>query len=280
SRYDAPTRENVVDFLAFDPLNPSSILSCVQRARENARSVRDALSSDTWQQINRFSLFVSRSTSIGPAGRELRDFLAEVKLLSHLVSGTADNTMSHGEAWDFLQVGRLLERADNTSRLLDVKYFLLLPSPDDVGSHVDEMQWSFVLRSASALEMYRKRHGRLSPTSIIDFLLLDPEFPRAALFCLIHAEHSLRALSGGLSGRFQNAAEQRLGRLRSELAYAQVHEIIAGGLHEFLDSFQAKLNDIGDAIDRTFFALQPVSASENGATWKAASDFLPRHQGQ
>jgi uncharacterized alpha-E superfamily protein len=279
-RFETATRDNVIFFLAFDPDNPSSILSCLRTARENARSVRDVLSSEVWEQINRFYLFVTQTAAAGRALRDTYHFLSEVKLLSNLIGGLADNTMSHGEAWHFLQLGRLLERSDNTSRLLDVKYFLLLPSPDDVGSAVDEMQWSILLRSGSALEMYRKRHGRIEPENVVEFLLLDTEFPRSALFCLVNAERSLRGISGGPAGRFQNPAEQQLGRLRSELAYAQVSEIIAEGLHEFLDGYQSKLNAVGAAIESTFFALRPVSGQASGPKRKSRSDVLSGNQSQ
>jgi uncharacterized alpha-E superfamily protein len=158
----------------------------------------------------------------------------------------------------------LLERADKTSRILDVKYFLLLPSDADVGTPVDDIQWAAVLKSASAFEMYRKRFRRLHPERVADFLILDREFPRAMHYCLVCAEESLHTISGAPSGTFQNPAEQRLGRLRSELDYAQIDEILAHGLHEFLDAFQAKLNQVGDAITATFFGLSPLGETVVG----------------
>jgi uncharacterized alpha-E superfamily protein len=206
-----------------------------------------------------------------------------VKLLSHLVSGVADNTMTHDEAWHFFQLGRILERADNTSRLLDMKYFLLLPSVEQVGGAVDELQWSALLRSASAFEMYRKRYGPLSPEHVIDFLMLDTAFPRAILFCLIHGDESVRAISGSAPGIFRNEVERRLGRLRSELAYAQASEIIASGLHEFCDNFQSRLNEVGNAITATFFTQQPaseVAAPPTSMESRSASDVLPGYQRQ
>jgi uncharacterized alpha-E superfamily protein len=259
ARYDSPTRENVIEYLASDPQNGSSILSCLQKARENARSIREVISSEMWEQINRFYLTVSNGAARRRPILDSFQFFSEVKLHSQVVAGVADNTMSHGDAWHFFQLGRYLERADNTSRLLDVKYFLLLPSPEDVGGAIDEMQWSIVLRSASAFEMYRKRHGRIGPEQVIDFLLVETEFPRAILYCLMRAEDSLQAVSGSSGMRFGNQAQQLLGRVRSELSYGQANEIIATGLHEYLDGLQAKLNAIGGAIAETFFA-PPVSA--------------------
>jgi uncharacterized alpha-E superfamily protein len=166
--------------------------------------------------------------------------------------------MTHGEAWHFCQLGRMIERADKTSRILDVKYFILLPKPTDVGTPYDDVQWLALLRSASALEMYRQRHGRISPVNVVKFLVLDKEFPRAVLHCLTRANESLHAISGTPPGSFSNSAEQRLGQLRAELAYTQAEEVISGGLHEFIDDFQKRLNNVGEAVYESFFAKRPL----------------------
>ena len=214
-----------------------------------------------WEQVNRYYLTVSNGATRRRPIVDPYQFFSEVKLLAQQVSGVSDNTMSHDQAWHFFQMGRLLERADNTSRLLDVKYFLLLPSVEDVGGPVDEMQWSILLRSASAFEMYRKRYGRIEPHDVVEFLLLDKEFPRAIFFCVDLAEEFLRAISGVEPGRFSNPAEQRLGLLRSELAYGQAYDILAAGLHQFLDGLQTKLNAVGSAINDTYFALRTAKGA-------------------
>lgn len=262
ARYgSAATKDNVVRFLTFDTQNPNSIFSCVRAARENARSVREIISSEMWEQVNTFYLMVHAPDSAQRARESPHSFFTEVKVASHLLSGLTEATMSHGEAWHFCRLGRLLERADKTSRLLDVKYFLLLPKASDVGTPFDDIQWAAVLRSTSALEMYRKRYGRIAPDRVADFLLLDREFPRAVHYCLIKAEESLHAITDTPPGTFRNPAEQRLGQLRSELGYARVDDILAEGLHEFLDGLQIKLNLVGDAIFDTFFALRPVGVA-------------------
>ncbi len=167
--------------------------------------------------------------------------------------------MTHGEAWHFSRLGRMLERADKSTRLLDVKYFILLPSVDHVGLSVDDIQWGAILRSASAFEMYRQKYGVILPDRIAEFLLLDREFPRAVLHGLNRAEESLRAITGSREGTFQNVPEQLLGQLRSDLSYARIDEIIAAGLHEFLDRCQWRMNGIGDAVYDAFFSLHPVA---------------------
>lgn len=260
-RYQKATKENVIHFLAADTTNPHSVLSCLTAARENARSVREIISSEMWEQVNRYYLMVKQAVTSGLTTRDPHSFFSEVKSASHLLAGITDATMSHGEGWHFGRLGRLFERADKTSRILDVKYFILLPSVADVGSPFDNIQWSALLKSASALEMYRKQYGRISPDHVAEFLILNPNFPRAIRYCLIKAEDSLCAICGSEYGISKNLAEKRLGRLRSELDYADLREITSMGLHEFLDRFQTKLNHVDDAVYETFFAIRPVETA-------------------
>src|SRR6185437_14354032 len=135
------------------------------------------------------------AASNGLSSGNLHAFWADVKANSHLFLGITDATMSHGEGWHFARLGRLLERADKTSRILDVKYFMLLPTATEVGTPFDIIQWSALLKSASALEMYYKRFGRIVPNDVAAFLILDPTFPRAIRYCLIKGEDSLHAIS-------------------------------------------------------------------------------------
>ncbi len=260
--YGEPNQHDTIEFLTFDDRNPNSILSCLRAARENARTVREMISSSMWEELNKFYLMVRSAKTAGDITESAYDFFKQVKLSSHLLEGITVATMSHGEAWHFARMGRLIERADKTSRILDVKYYVLLPSASAVGTPLDTVQWSALLESASALEMYRKRFGRIKPVNVADFLILDREFPRAIHFCLLKAEESLLEITGGQRGRFGTLAEKRLGRLRSELDYAQIGEIIDQGLHEFIDSFQVQLNKVGDAIFETFFAPRPVGRGQ------------------
>jgi len=257
-RYEAATREHVVEFLTFDTDNPNSILSCLKRAHDNARSVREVISSEMWEQAHRFYLMLQQAAQQRRVMYTPHAFFEEIKSASQLFMGVTDATMSHGEGWHFGRLGQLLERADKTSRILDVKYFLLLPSVNAVGSPIDDIQWAAVLKSASAFEMYRKRFGRIAPDRVAEFLILDRDFPRAMQHCVMNAEASLHAVTGSSLGTFANPAEQRLGRVRAELSYSPIQEILSSGLHEFLDTFQRKLNQVDDAIYETFFALHPV----------------------
>jgi len=257
-RYVASTRDNVIQFLTFDRDNPNSIASCLWKARENARSVREMISSEMFEQVNRFYLMVRDAATDATVPQSPHHFFTQVKMASHLFTGITDTTLAHGEGWHFSRMGRLFERADKTSRILDVKYYLLLPRVEDVGTPLDVLQWSALLRSASAFEMYRKRHHRIVPRCVAEFLILDRDFPRSLYHCLLIGEWSLHEITGAPPDTFSNPAERRLGRLRSELAYAQIDDVFVSGLHEYLDAFQTRLNEVDDAVFETFFALRPV----------------------
>ncbi|TAE22332.1 MAG: alpha-E domain-containing protein [Candidatus Kapaibacterium sp.] len=256
------TRENVINFLMFDTDNPNSILSCLTFARENARSIREIISSEMWEQVNKFYLLV-RDLSI-EAKRDIAtitnqfEVFTQMKQASHLFEGIMAATMSHNEAWHFGRLGRFLERADKSSRILDVKYFILLPDVDDVGSSLDNIQWAAVLKSTSGLEMYRKRFHRFDPKMIADFLLLDTEFPRSIRYAVTLSQRSLSSITGNPIGRFDTVPEKMVGKLASELEFTDIEDIFNQGLHEFLDDLQIKINDIGNNVMETFFALRPV----------------------
>ena len=189
-------KEAILSFLTFDAEYPNSILSCVTRARENARQVRGCINLEAWEHLNRFYHMLGSADARRRATESPFDFYSEIRQASYLFEGIAEATMSRGEEWHFLKLGRYLERADQTSRILDVKYFILLPDPSDVGSVVDDLLWGALLHSVSGYEMFRRRHGRILPDKVVEFLVLDREFPRAILSCLLGAEESLLALSG------------------------------------------------------------------------------------
>jgi len=258
-RYGRADRESVIRFLAFDPEYGSSILSSVRAARENARAIRPAISSDMWLQVNKFYLLVQDAAARRQGGGGYGLF-AEVKNASYLFAGITDTTMTRDEAWHFARLGRLLERADKTSRILDVKYYLLLPSISDVGSPVDELQWAALLRSTSAVSMYRRRHHRITPDRVVDFLMLDRSFPRAVRYCVEKALLSLRAIGEESAGHFDPTAHGRLAAIAEGLAGLSVEHVLRSGLHEFVDAFQARLNEVGEAVTGALFPDQVAPA--------------------
>jgi uncharacterized alpha-E superfamily protein len=269
-RYSEPTAQNVIEFLTFDLNYENSIISCLTLARENARTIREAISSEAWEQINQFYHWLKQPQVQPMSLDQLTEFYLQARMHSHLFSGILDASMLHGEGWHFANLGRLLERADKTSRILDVKYFTLLPDIQDVGTTIDDLQWSAVLRSVSGFEVYRKRHRTVTVPRIVEFLILEREFPRAIRFCLEGAYQSLRAITGSAEGAFQNPAEQRLGHLRSTLAYTDVKQIISRGLHEFVDDLQVKINEIDEAIFETFFALRSPTQSQSQTQFQSS----------
>lgn len=280
TRYRNATRDSVLRFLAFDLENPNSIASCLRSARENARTIREILPTELWEELNKIYLAV-RGTDPDAVVDQPHELLMLVKNGSHLIVGLAEASMSHGEGWHFAQMGRLLERADKTSRILDVKYFILLPSASEVGTPVDLIQWSALLKSASAFQMYHRSRGRITPAQIADFLILDRAFPRSMHFCLIHAENSLTRITGSPRGRGTTTAEQQLSRLGSQFDFAYIDDIIEEGLHEFIDRFQTRLNLVDDAIFETFFAVRPlaqIEPSESGETGQSQSQSQEQTQ--
>jgi uncharacterized alpha-E superfamily protein len=256
-------QQSVLQFLAFDLQYGNSIYSCIRAARENARSIRETISSEMWQQINKTYLLIAEE-SRRERQSSLVAFCQQVREACHLFTGVQDVTMSHNEAWHFIRMGTLLERADKTSRILDVKYFILLPAVADVGTPYDDVQWSAVLKSVSGFEMYRKRYGRIAPDRIVEFLLLDGEFPRAIRYCISRADRSLRTITGTPAGNFSCSSEQNLGILRSEFDFARVEPILTAGLHEFCDALQRKMNTIDECVLSDFFALRTFTAGTRG----------------
>ena len=258
-RYGSADRASVIDFLTFDRQNPSSVLSSVMAARENARSTREIISSETWEAVNEFYLSITAPGAKDQALSSPHEFFRGVRRASHLVEGANMETTSRNDGWHFARMGRAIERADKTTRILDIKYFLLLPDVSDVGTAVDDIHWLAVLRSAGAFEMYRKAYGKVTANSIVRFLLLDAQFPRSVRYCLSRMDRSLHSVTGTPERSYRNSAERRLGQFLAELEYADERDIMRHGLHEYLDQLQVKINEVGDCVSETFFKLRAVS---------------------
>ncbi|OZV68469.1 alpha-E domain-containing protein [Winogradskyella aurantia] len=259
SLYAHAEKNQVIFFLGFDINNPNSIYSCISNARENARAIRSEITKEVWEQINHLYFLVKEGVEKKRyKSKNLRQFFTEIKNGCQLLYGMFDATLSRTESWHFGKLGQVIERADKTSRVLDVKYHILLSSPKEVGSSLDLIQWAALLKSVSAYDMYRKKHGKLNAATIAEFLILDTAFPRSILACLVHAEISLNAISGSSVG-FTNPAQKQLGLLKSQLEFAAINDIIEQGMHEYLDDFQRKLNAISSAIYESFFVIDQVT---------------------
>jgi uncharacterized alpha-E superfamily protein len=260
--YEVANRENVLYFMAFDTRNPNAILSCLLNARENARTIRESISKEMWEYVNQVYWRVKNDALEGKSWEIARyqDFLTNIISGSQLFYGIVDSTITRGEGWHFGRLGRLLERADKTTRFLDVKYFTLLPNVDLVGSPLDLLLWSAVLKSVSAYNMFRQQYSAVHPNKIVEFLLLDKLFPRSVMHCLRQAELSLYEISGThITAGYSNLAEKTLSKLRSETEFMDMTDIFDTGLHKYLDEFQTKNNEVGYAVFKTYFDLKPIS---------------------
>lgn len=245
--------DSVCSFVTFAKENPNSIWSSVAAARENARTVREYISSEMWERINSLYLWLKGADARDLAGTSGIDFYRQVVDMCHQFHGTTDQTLTHGEGWDFLQVGKYIERADNASRLLDLKYHILLPHGEEVGGTVDTVQWQAVLRSCSAFEAFRKIYrGQVTPWSVAEFIVLHDKFPRSIRFCVDAMDEALHRISGCDRVHFSTEAERLSGRLCSELNYTTIGEVFQTGLHEYLDGIQSRLIEIAGAMHRQY----------------------------
>ena len=256
------TERTVVDFMLFDRRNSSSVLSCVCSARENARCIRDQLSADVWEELNTFYLKLkdddyTRYTQLGSS-----EYLNRLKSRIQLFYGIADSMIPRTQMWWFFELGRFLERADNTSRILDVKYYMLLPDLSAVGSALDIIQWASVLRTCSAYEAFRRsRRGQLSLERVVDYLVRDETFPRSILFSISQARQALDQITGDVPHLDNNNASALTAQLHAHLEHTLIEEVITDGLHEFLDDVQLKLSEIHNGIQDTFINYPSAGAN-------------------
>ena len=255
---------SVVEFLVFDPRNPNGIVESVSAARENARTVRDQLTSELWEEINRLYLFLRSAEARGRFEASPADFFGEVKNASLLLTGLGHATVMHGEGWHFVEAGRFIERGDQTTRILDVLH-AAFPARGVPGSWTERhaVEWAAVLRSCSAWDAYKSLYGaNVEPTRVVGFLLLNEEFPRSVRFCAEELDTALRRISGVPEGRFANAAEQRSGRFLAELRFATIEDLLEEhGLHGYLDRVQLRLCGIADAVSEAY-GSQPLTNRE------------------
>ncbi|MEM9326114.1 MAG: alpha-E domain-containing protein [Bacteroidota bacterium] len=250
-------RSNAIHFLAFDDRNLNSILSTVKAARENARIVRENIPRASWEVLNDLHHYMQgtlkkqiwKKSNVQNCFKEVSDKL-------QIFNGMSYSTIPRVEGWFFTKVGQYLERADKTSRILDVKYHYLLPSVDQIGTPIDFLHWGALLKSVSAFNAYRKRYGKIDPSSIVDYLVLNRYFPRSILFSLLEAENSLHEISGAPRG-YSNQPEKLIGTLRSDLEFADVNDLFEAGLHEYLDKLQLRINKISNAINEQYFQVRP-----------------------
>jgi uncharacterized alpha-E superfamily protein len=248
------TAASVAEFMVFQQENPNSIVASVCQARENARIVRDQITMETWEELNHLYLFV-----LSPQARLMwldspTDFFNQVKTSSQLLGGLSDATHLRNEGWWFNLAGRFIERADKTSRILDVHGQALPATGQPVRlSQADALAWVAVLRSCSAWDAFKSQYGAdVQPRHVAEMLMLNENFPRSIRFCVERLDEALRHISGVSDRHFSNEAERLCGRLAAELRFTTIQEIFVSGVHGQLDEIQVHLNHIGDALFQTY----------------------------
>lgn len=252
SLYPRGTPDEVVEFLVSAEDNPSSVVNCIRHARENARQIREVITTEMWEQINDIYWTLQENENFWR--QQPQEVLREIRRACQLFYGITDATLSRDLSWQFSRLGRLLERADKTTRILDVKYFLLLPSPDEVGGVLDELQWISLLRSAGAYQMFRQaRQQAIEPKAVAAFLLLNPIFPRSVRYCLQRIHETLHIVGGQAVPGVPDDLECLSGITLARWSYTRIDELIANGLHESIDALQGDLNRLHELIERRYF---------------------------
>ena len=252
-QYGEIRSRDVLRFMVRDEDNPSSIVSCLKAARENARAVRGALTTELWETQNQTWLELNRMLQGKGLERDPGEFFEWVKFRSHLSRGVAIGTMLQDEAFHFYRMGTFLERADNTARLLDVKFHAVKSDFFGTASELDQeydfYHWSAILRSVSAFEVYRKVYRDvITPERVAELLILRADMPRSLLASMNELVNNLEQVANEQSRETQ----RRAGKLRAELAYSRIDEILATGLHAFLTQFMDRVNELGGRITQDF----------------------------
>jgi uncharacterized alpha-E superfamily protein len=259
---------SVTQVLTFDASRTSSIASCIAAARENARQVREQISSEMWEQLNRLFLQVKGTSMEQMWFAEPHKFLNSVKEEIYLFQGITDATMSHSEGWHFIRVGRFLERATATAALLDAHFSVLrTEQTEDESEPLDYVSWIGLLRSCAAFEAYCKVYTAvIHPAHIAEFLLLNAEAPRSIRFACAMMQGALQAIAKATSARHSGRVERLIGRLRASLDYYQIEEILSGDMHEYLESIQRLCALIHSGLYQAYIAyLIEVALTSSGA---------------
>lgn len=260
---EASNSEAVQNHLTWDPENPCSIVSSLAYARENARIIREVISVEMWERINFYYLWMQGVVAPAMYEHDRIEFYSRVRRINQLLYGLAEGTMAHGEAWDFYRLGKYLERACQTARILDVKYHMLLPRPELVNTPIDNAHWVAILKSCSGYEPFHKEYrGFEQGTSIADFLIFDPIFPRSVLRCLLYCQEASHMISGRKRHEPGNEAEVLLENLIDWLRLATIEDLVKAGLHESLTKVINTIHDIGDAIRQCYFDFDEARVLE------------------
>jgi uncharacterized alpha-E superfamily protein len=239
----------VIRFLCYAPDHGDSILHCVSKARENARMVRDQISAEMWETLNEMFHLVRDAAGISNDQGDPTSLFALVREKSLLFQGLTEASFAHEQAYKFMQAGKFLERADQTSRMVDIQHRSLKNEPDENRNALQLAQWIAVLRTCSAFEAYHHRYlDQIQPTHLAEFLLLSPSFPRSVRFCVSALDYHMRGITHTREGEYSNAAEHLSGRLKAEICYTTIDDVLTQDLHLYIDRLQLRLIELNDAL--------------------------------
>jgi uncharacterized alpha-E superfamily protein len=254
--YGAATAQNVIEFMLWQPLNPNAVTACITRARENARSVREQISSEMWEHLNRL-YFLLRSVDRAAALDNPHEIFQQVRDGSQTFQGVTLATMTHSEPYEFIHLGSHLERADKTLRILTAKYDQVNSLPP--GSAETALQLIALLRSCSAFEPFRRTTGLvLQIDQVMEYLLLSHEFPRAILFCLNRCLQALDRVGDPSEPPKPDHPRRSLGRLAADLEYLNINDVLGERMNAFLDQLLLRLNGIADDVSRAYFNTRVI----------------------
>jgi uncharacterized alpha-E superfamily protein len=252
-----PEAERVQYYMTWERDNPSSIASSLAAARENARIIREVISGEMWERMNYYYLWMQGRAARNLYDTNRSDFYSQIKRINQLLHGISEGTMAHAEGWEFFELGKYVERACQTGRILDVKYHMLLPQPEDVGNPIDNAHWVAILTSCSGYEAFHKFRGTMDQgISVADFLIFDTAFPRSVRYCLRRCQAAAHAISRRPISQPSNDVERGLLNLIGWLQLVNIEDLVRAGLHESLTSVIDRIHDLGHAIHRTYFDFQ------------------------
>ena len=264
SRHDRPTAEAVVHYYMFDTQHTNSLVSMLRMARENARVLRPWISTEMWTQINVFHNKLVEMNGKDVALPNLSKVCTWIKEECQTHTGITEGTFYRDQGWYFYQMGKYIERADQTTRLLDIKYHTLLPSPLDVGSTLDVSQWTTVLRCTAGYHAFRRVYPRgMSPTTVAGFMLYNEGFPRSVVMCVRQIDGVLTRMRSRYDLRGGSAAMERVDELLAALLSRPIDAVLRDGLHQYLDWIQLQLSIITTEIAQAFFGVQPPLAVQS-----------------
>ncbi len=256
--YDSATSDNVISFLTEDSRNPNSIFSCISLARENARTIRDQISDELWEELNALYLYTISDTALKLLEKNPPRFYEKVRRASMTILGISSSTTARDCIWDFKTLGRYLERADKTTRFLDISTYFPKGAKGIDMTATGVLHWSAILSSCGAMGAFRATRLEVNARTVMEFLLFSPDFPRSVRYCIGQIDAALHRISGTERGTFSSQAERETGKMLSTLTYGDSTDVLKMGLHQFLDEIQGTLNRIAEEVFQTY-VLQPNS---------------------